>query len=514
MKKTLSVILVIFSLFSLSGCIFNVKLPEEKATEPQDVNEVIENPYTFLDLYIYSEYRSEYADNYDTLYSGKRDFITLDEEGAKKYPRLFNALKKFNAEELDSFETTTAEYISWAREMYEEGYGYSYEYSSESDIFVQRADETVVSLLQNYHDYMGGAHGMYGNGGVNFNTETGEELLLSDVCTDIAKLGEIVYNKLKEDYPDAYFFDLESVIENSVIEESFAWTINNTGVNIYFQPYEIASFADGSFTVTLPFKQYPDLFNPKFTDVPDSYVMALPSWGYEFDLDEYDNTSDYINYYFREDEYACTGVDITVNDESYTFDNLFFYDATVYLVHTEHEEKENNYLMMHITSENDYESTLIFSLEKDNVGLIQELYGVGLHKTWDNYYATLVPLDPYNIKMDTIVDCLSTLNGYKHYFFDPYTASLTAKEKYYTIETEHTLTSKTDIEVIILSTGKKEVIPKGETFSFLRTDNETYVDFKISGNRECRIMVNLDEWPHLVNGVEEYDCFDEIMYAG
>ena len=59
-----------------------------------------------------------------------------------------------------------------------------------------------------------------------------------------------------------------------------------------------------------------------------------------------------------------------------------------------------------------------------------------------------------------------------------------------------------------------ETLPAGTEFSFLRTDNVSYVVMELADGRECRIDIVEIDWTPTINGVPEWECFENLMYAG
>jgi hypothetical protein len=58
---------------------------------------------------------------------------------------------------------------------------------------------------------------------------------------------------------------------------------------------------------------------------------------------------------------------------------------------------------------------------------------------------------------------------------------------------------------------------KGEMSGFYgATDTaiDNAVDMYLEDGRECRVEVEHRDWQHYVNGIDEYECFDGILYAG
>lgn len=521
MKKIIAVILSVLIVASLCGCglVINTRPMDnnvpEKSIDGKEVSKFPVNSTDFLDIGIYTEYKYEYDYDYQTtLYEGEHDFVLLGKEDKKKYPELEKTLKKFNADNLNNFEITSAEYTGTAKEMVSYGSGFFGPYSSNTSISVMRADDTVLSLLVNYSDYMGGAHGMYGHSGENFDPKTGKSLSLEDVCSDIERLGEIVYEKLMTEYSDEYFFDVESVIEESVNEKSFAWTINNYGVNIYFQPYEIAAYAAGSFNILVSFDEYGEIFNSKYTKTADTYIMELGLYGTTFDLDKTDGVTDSIDYYLNRGEYdEYTGITFEINDKTFSFEDLYFFEADVYLAHMG-DGVDKNYLIVNLVEEEGWDTIWICTIDSSGIEVVDELEGNGFW--WDNSgrYCKNSPLDPYSIKLGKRVDCLSTMEAVREYYLDTDSNMLVPKTTDYSLDVSHKLTSLIDLEVTILSEEKKEVIPAGTKFAFLATDDHSYVDFTLPDGRECRVTIDLSSWPYLVNGMDENQCFEGMLYAG
>lgn len=109
---------------------------------------------------------------------------------------------------------------------------------------VYESPTTVGVLLLVYQDF-GGAHGLPQLIGLNFDKETGEEIVLSDVLS----LTNLTLEELAEDATE-YFAELlgESFFPEGAeaAEENFGSFIVDSGeVLFYFQPYQVAAYALG-----------------------------------------------------------------------------------------------------------------------------------------------------------------------------------------------------------------------------------------------------------------------------
>ena len=115
-------------------------------------------------------------------------------------------------------------------------------YQDMNDILVRRADTLAVSLLEDGHNYEGGVHGMFGVRGRNFDSKTGQELSLSDVCPDLPELAEVIKEQLIREYPDASFVGSGAeTVDYLMGVGNISWTLDPTGVSFYFNPYLIGS---------------------------------------------------------------------------------------------------------------------------------------------------------------------------------------------------------------------------------------------------------------------------------
>ena len=156
-------------------------------------------------------------------------------------------------------------------------------YENINDIFVRRADTLAVSLLESRQSYEGGAHGMYGVVGRNFDAKTGRELTLDDVFTDMNELAGAIAAQLRRDYPSASFMEsggvgMAETVEQLVKDGALIWTLDPCGASFYFNPYLIGSYSEGIFTATILFDERPDLFRATYRRAPKSYCMELRPW--------------------------------------------------------------------------------------------------------------------------------------------------------------------------------------------------------------------------------------------
>ena len=149
-------------------------------------------------------------------------------------------------------------------------------YQDMNDVFVRRADTLAVSLLEYSVNYEGGVHGMSGVRGRNFDSKTGRELALPDICPDLSKLAEVIRAQLCREYPNASFVANGAETVNLLMGAgNIAWTLDPTGVSFYFNPYSIGSYSEGIFSTTVLFDEHPELFVEQYCRAPKAYCMEL-----------------------------------------------------------------------------------------------------------------------------------------------------------------------------------------------------------------------------------------------
>ena len=191
-------------------------------------------------------------------------------QGPKQPVRtMINALENYSLKENQTFDATREKLVRDARndrsQRLASGSTYFGPYQEDGDIFVRRADFRVVSFQESGYTYLGGAHGLGGVTGKNFDVHTGRELKLTDVVTDKAQLAEAVKQQLMFDYPNSSFAQsggesMKKIVDQMIQEDKMLWSLDPRGISFYFNPYLLGSYAEGMFTTTIFFSERPDLF--------------------------------------------------------------------------------------------------------------------------------------------------------------------------------------------------------------------------------------------------------------
>ena len=509
--------------------------------EPEEQNEIeslVDDLYTEeisgLKVFVTREYEEEWKDM--VLEDGREESVKLweissqtlilDEKDRDKYPMLAERLDEKNEESRKEKERIRDDFSSTIMEAFEI---FSFDFGGfyrDTEYWVQRADQHMVSILEEFSDYSGGAHGMYGCSGVNYDTETGKELWINDIIKQTDLLTGIITDKLYDKYSqDTFYENIEEQIM-AYEPETYNWTMNDQGLTFYFNPYEIAPYAAGLLTVTLRYEENPSLFEEKYLPVDGmGYIRKLPmSEVQEIDLDQEDNRIDSLSIRAVSDteeerEYGIYHIEITKNTDIYKDGEGYGFDFSTYLACLCKEGKERYYLYIEGIAENDYKTLSIYDLNGEEISLIKTMSGSGFaKKQQEEGVAEPAFMGTDMLEISTKLDILGTWMGtrmYKMFYEDgiPYNV-----EDYYTIhhQTEPMISKIPLIVTIFPKEGQEgiEQLPAGTSFMVIGTDGSTYVDFKLEDGRNVRLDVQKGDIFYEIDGISEWDCFESLPYAG
>lgn len=159
-----------------------------------------------------------------------------------------------------------------------------------------RRDNKVLSFVLNTYTFMGGAHGGGTYTGVNFDVATGKQITLDDLGdaeairqTSKQYILDTIANSSEQARGNLYSDDI--IDYKQVIEEYFSngnqpeFYLDNVGITFIFQQYDIAPYAAGTISVTVPYSQYEGL-NDRYTPLSDApYVLKLSNAGIDSRID-------------------------------------------------------------------------------------------------------------------------------------------------------------------------------------------------------------------------------------
>lgn len=485
-----------------------------KPTEVPEPTKAATNSVTLekLPLVLWNEYDSKYEDDQLVAYSSTPQ-VALAKEGTAKYPKLAEALQQANRDAM----AVRRGFLAHLIETGEGGRPEEMDFGPlfvKSEINLVRTDEVILSYYEDYSDYTGGAHGYYSYLGVNYRTADGKRLELGDVVTDLEKFKSALAAATMVEYADRIMFDVTEQLDRCFTETdaNLSWVVGYDGLTVYYNPYEIASFADGILDVTIPFVGNEGLFAPEYQKKATTYVMQCSNNPIMIDWNGDGNReAAYVSAAMDEEEYyqditiRCNGQELTSYNYSIGFD--------VYLVHAE-DGKEYIYAVCE-GFDISYD-IVIFGMENGKIANMDMVYCSGFaaeeSDDGDGYYGCLAFTDPTCVYINNIVEIIGTRFSTCKYYVNPYGILVREKDTY-DLNGDYENVVIKDFEAIEVKTGNVVGISAGSLCRGVSTDGETYIIMEIAGE-EYRIEVDTSEWPCTINGVDESEIFADIVYAG
>ena len=518
---------------------------DEKDTSKEQI-EKEETEKKVLHPYIHTDSVSGYVNSADGSvqinYSLKTGGLVLSDEEAAAYPELNQALTL----EYDTLKKNTQEDLNNLKESAEEMVEYmqgddNMQLIAEYAPYVLRADENVVSYEQFYDDYYGGTHGYHSYAGFTFDTKTGKKLDLYDVITgeESVKAGIIqelknkyasedglVENNTPEEDADAFFEYVDSKDQSGAV----AWSLGADRLNIYYNPYNIGSWALGIVSVSLPFEKYPDAVKEEYKMGPSDYSVKIGIYAdYSADIYNDGSFSDVSVYPDGTDDYANSALRIQIQDEngqvtSRVFDDMYYFTMEAYYVKT----GNRHFLHVFTHSENDWTADNVYEITNGQIrdlgyvegtpALIRYEYNYNEDSLFTNSEDVAAYNDPGALYLEKTMNAFSTYSGSRHYHVgssgllessDPYVAG--PAEIVVTVKKALTV-KKTDASG--RENGKTEVIPVGTKLYFYMTDNESYVILRYDGDQYGKVSMYNSDWPQKINGEELESVLDGLIFAG
>lgn len=406
-----------------------------------------------------------------------------------------------------------------------EEYG-SYAYEQSASLI--RADSSVVSILVTTYVNQGGAHPSTTYTTYNYDPQAGMTFELDEIIQDdqYDSLATTIATSLANTYDhnlfncymelesaatdgaeidnDAFIAALAEDVQAMIDEGTLAYTIGQTGITFYFEPYALAVYAAGSQVITINYADAPDLVWEGYTHAPARYISAItPGSNYMENADGrlVSLTVDAIS----EGEYSFA-YDLTIRlDGEALTDTLPSYAVNSYLIHVD----GRNYLYVEAVQENDWETTYVYDLNGSAPTAVESL---------ERWFATSSPSDPDNMELETITHLFSTNVIHRSYRVGD-DGMPVAQTDYdlvgYTVS--QTITTLQDITAPVRDTyegaSTEETISAGTTLTPYATDGESWIDLQLEDGRYVRLEVTND-WPQTYQGTDVQELFDGLIYAG
>lgn len=413
---------------------------------------------------------SRYSDAGELLADFSTDKVRVSGEG---YEKVSAAIEDWNVVTPSGLDDMAAE----ADEISVD-FGYTVSYIDDTDIYIARADSTVISFKSSNYYYMGGAHGMSGYFGDTFDVASGEELAIDEMMDNADGFRtfarKYIFDEIQKKYSDEVFPEYESILAD-MWDENRQWYMDGNGLVIIFNPYELGPYAAGIFAFHIPYSELGDYMKPEYMDMSGAGIAEISDYSaVEEQLEEYG----YIETAFRvkraadSDEFLIVTTDHASDDYvTHVFDMT---DGTAVLT----DRTETGYDLQQ------------WGLNADSFHMRKTIFVLGTYMSDVEYSLT-----------------------------DE--GKLEEQNEIYEIESNRQwqgLVLKRELAAVDAGDGSSIVLPAGTSLYITATDDAGKVWFEtedgIRGMLEYERGTGDNDWILYIDGVSEYDYFEDIPYAG
>ena len=469
---------------------------------------------------IYSyEYDEESYENWSDI---SFDILYLSQASSELLPKLQERLKNDETETKARVETVKEEHRSMYEEFKHDEIPYYSAFMNRDSIFVHRADEQVLSYVDSFESYSGGVHGYYAYMGTNIDAQTGEDIPFDAVVKDRDAFAEVLEQLLRDGYPDSPFEGLHDTLETYVTGEyDFNFSMEPDGITLYFNPYEIASYAEGLLQAQVLYDAYPELFTDAYRPECEEWCLSVETnYAFMTDIDD-DGTSDRLQVVAWEGEDYFIH-EILLNWNEQTFDlssDIYVYSVEPVLLHV---ADGRDFLFLSCMTEGESVLTRVILLDKGLAQEVGQFWG-----GWRDYYSIFnteleggmhaVLTDPRHFLVSESRTLFGS-NGINAWFTlgDDGLAVPVNNPPLYAFSIPREITVSKPFTVMEVVSGNDVTLKAGDKLTLSLTDGASYVIASLNGDKDVRIEIeeNTAEYDYLIDGTPVWEYFDDLLYAG
>jgi hypothetical protein len=123
---------------------------------------------------------------------------------------------------------------------------------------------SICVIISTY--YAGAAHPNHFSRTVNYDLDKGKEIKLADLFKPGTKYLEAIasycISELKREADDSSLHEWIDKGAEAADDNYKSWTIERKGIRVYFDPYQVASYAEGRKEVLIPYEALKDIMRP------------------------------------------------------------------------------------------------------------------------------------------------------------------------------------------------------------------------------------------------------------
>lgn len=217
------------------------------------------------------------------------------------------------------------------------------EFSCLRTAFIDRGDSRIITLRYRINNYTGGAHGLYSDRAYVFETSSGRLLTLADLSDNREALEQKILDHMNStletdiryasirDYMKTFYPDQDITEALKALLREGSWLLNEEGLVVFSDIYEIGSYADGIIRFTLPYAELAGILKADYMPLERRLEGSLQIE----DIDSGSGTAvhllDMVTVSDKGREFRVfaqgTVYDVTVDSVIYIDDQVGFYQA-------------------------------------------------------------------------------------------------------------------------------------------------------------------------------------------
>ncbi len=138
---------------------------------------------------------------------------------------------------------------------------------------VSHNNSKIISFVFDSYIYTGGAHGYGSTSFLNFDLQTGEELEAEALFKDLKEFTdfvEVIFREQNDLQPSDNINSSGFMFEGDVFHLPASVGFDQKGIVLIYNPYEIASYADGQTEIRIPLEKAEPYILPKWLNTDSS----------------------------------------------------------------------------------------------------------------------------------------------------------------------------------------------------------------------------------------------------
>ena len=199
------------------------------------------------------------------------EFVSQDPARTQWVSEILSGIRRDFQVDSENLHTYADEFVAeWGTDGF-------YSYSNYQQLGVARHDEAVVSLISLSSLYSGGSHPKSVQTAYNLDFENQRLLHLEDVMLEEAapELAKLVRARVDEKFTmidggNGLFEDYGDIIDNSMVYGNMTpyWYMNNEGLVIFYNQYELGPYAAGIIKAELPYADLEGILLEEYFPAP------------------------------------------------------------------------------------------------------------------------------------------------------------------------------------------------------------------------------------------------------